>query len=74
MLAALPAIQADPTKATTAIGTVAAKINIILGTINQLNPNAKVYVMGYYNPFPYNPALQDQLAPLLTAFNGQIHA
>lgn len=76
LLAALPGIQADPTKAQAAIGTVAVKLNTILGTIDQLNPNVKVYVMGYYNPFPYEQDAQkvDQLNKLLTAFNAQIQA
>ncbi|WP_223595320.1 L,D-transpeptidase family protein [Neobacillus bataviensis] len=74
LLKALPDIQADPTKAPAAIGTIAAKINAILGTVDQLNPNVKVYVMGYYNPFPYetDPIKTAQLNQLLTAFNSQI--
>lgn len=75
LLAVLPAIQADPTKATTEIGKIAFKLNTILSTIDQINPNVKVYVMGYYNPFPYAPeAQQAQLMQLLAAFNGQIQA
>jgi hypothetical protein len=35
-----------------------------LKTIDQLNPNVKVYVMGYYNPFPY--LLNEHQKPLLS--------
>jgi lysophospholipase L1-like esterase len=58
-----------------AIGCVATNLQIILHKIDQLNPNAKVYVMGYYNPFPYYPAeLQAQLLSLLGTLNGVIEA
>jgi lysophospholipase L1-like esterase len=52
----LPVLQQDsndPTKAQAAIVATAANINTILSKIDQLNSKAKVYVMGYYNPFPY---------------------
>jgi glucan-binding YG repeat protein/lysophospholipase L1-like esterase len=75
LLPVLPAIQKDPTTAPAEIGKIAAKINAILTGIDQLNPNVKVYVMGYYNSFPYLPQEQQaQLLPLLAAFNGQIQA
>lgn len=71
----LPIVKINPAQAPAAIGTIAANINTILSTIDQLNPKVKVYVMGYYNPFPYLPQEQQaQLIPLLTAFNGQIQA
>ncbi|CAH2714722.1 hypothetical protein BACCIP111895_01898 [Neobacillus rhizosphaerae] len=71
----LPVIQTNPTQAPAAIATVATNLNTILSTIDQLNPKVKVYVMGYYNPFPYMPQEQQaQLLPLLTAFNGQIQS
>jgi lysophospholipase L1-like esterase len=41
---------------TTVPGTlqkIAANYSVILQTIKELNPNAKVYVMGYYFAFPY---------------------
>ena len=38
------------------IGEVKANLDTILSTIDQLNPKAKVYVMGYYNSYPYSPA------------------
>jgi lysophospholipase L1-like esterase len=71
----LPVIQKDPAQAPAAIAAVSANLNTILSTIDQLNPKVKVYVMGYYNPFPYLPQeQQDQLLPLLIAFNGQIQS
>jgi lysophospholipase L1-like esterase len=72
----LPVIQTNPAQAPTAIATIAAKLNIILSTIGQLNPKVKVYVMGYYNPFPYLTDVQKkaQLNQLLLSFNGQIQA
>ncbi|WP_312470640.1 L,D-transpeptidase family protein [Neobacillus sp.] len=71
----LPVIQTNQAQAPAAIATVATNLNTILSTIDQLNPKVKVYVMGYYNPFPYLPQDQQaQLLPLLTAFNGQIQS
>ncbi len=76
LLAVLPAIQANPAQAPAEIGKISAKLNVIIGTIDQLNPNVKVYVMGYYNPFPYITDAQQkaQLEQLLLAFNGQIQS
>jgi lysophospholipase L1-like esterase len=72
----LPVIQTNPTQAPTEIGKVSEKLNVILSKIDQLNPNVKVYVMGYYNPFPYVTDVQQkaQLDQLLLAFNGQIQS
>lgn len=57
------------------IGAVTVNLQIILSTIDQLNPNAKVYVMGYYNPFPYLPSeQQDALLLLLDALNQVIES
>lgn len=72
LLSVLPIIQANPAQAPTEIGKIAVNINTILSKIDQLNPNVKVFVMGYYNPFPYQP--NAQLDQLLLAFNGQIQA
>ncbi len=71
----LPVIHTNPAQAPEAIAKAAANLNTILGTIDQMNPNVKVYVMGYYNPFPYMPQEQQaQLLPLLIEFNKQIQA
>lgn len=45
----------------------------ILTNIKTFNPKAEVYMMGYYNPFPYLPQEQQQpLLPLLTIVNDVI--
>ncbi|PFP23528.1 hypothetical protein COJ96_23910 [Bacillus sp. AFS073361] len=76
LLAVLPAIQANPTQAPAELGKISVKLNTILSTIDQLNPNVKVYVMGYYNPFPYITDVQQkaQLEQLLLLFNGKIQS
>ena len=59
---------------TATIAIIVEKIGAILSTIDQLNPNVKVYVMGYYNPLPYitDPQQKELLNQLLQAFNAQI--
>jgi lysophospholipase L1-like esterase len=70
----LPAVS-NPSKIPLALGTVSVNLQTILATIDQLNPTVKVYVMGYYNPFPYLPQEnQAALLPLLDTFNGIIEA
>lgn len=65
----------DPAVAFTAIEEFTSNLNTILSTIDELNPKAKVYVMGYYNPFPYTTAeQQEMIQPLLDAVNSQIQA
>jgi lysophospholipase L1-like esterase len=45
-------------------------IKAILIEIKTLNPQAKVYVMGYYNAYPYLPAdQQEQFLPILNELN-----
>ncbi|NRD77279.1 L,D-transpeptidase family protein [Bacillus sp. BRMEA1] len=69
----LPLLKTDLNQVPQAITTAGTNLYKILSTIDQLNPKAKVYVMGYYNPFPYYP--QDQqakLVPLLQGLNGAI--
>ncbi|WP_126052062.1 SGNH/GDSL hydrolase family protein [Siminovitchia acidinfaciens] len=57
------------------MGTVAVNLQAVLSTIDQLNPKAKVYVMGYYNPFPHYPQeQQDALLPLLGTLNQVIES
>ncbi|MBM7552141.1 GDSL-type esterase/lipase family protein [Thalassobacillus pellis] len=69
LLSALP----NPAKLPAALKTVSTNLNAVLAAIDQHNPNAKVYVMGYYNPFPYAPAEQQpQLEELLNNLNGLI--
>ncbi|PLR94881.1 SGNH/GDSL hydrolase family protein [Bacillus sp. T33-2] len=69
----LGTLQTNPANAGAAIQSVSANLQTILSTIDQLNPKANVYVMGYYNPFPYLPSQQQaSLLPLLHALNQQI--
>lgn len=57
----LRALKTDNTAQ--ALVTVRKNLDAILATIDSLNPSVKVYVMGYYNPFPYLP--EEQQASLL---------
>lgn len=67
----LPVVKKDPANVPATIGSIADNIDIILETIDELNPNAKVYVMGYFNVLPYMPG-QEVLLPILDTFNGAI--
>ncbi|MDQ0219752.1 hypothetical protein ELQ35_20545 [Peribacillus cavernae] len=68
-------LKTDPAHATDAIAAVSVNLETILSTIDKLNPKVKVYVMGYYNPFPYyTKEQQDALLPLLKALNSQIES
>ncbi|MCL6574037.1 MAG: SGNH/GDSL hydrolase family protein [Bacillus sp. (in: Bacteria)] len=58
----------NPAQIPATIGKVAVNLQTILAGIDMLNPTVKVYVMGYYNPFPYMP--QEQLASLLPVLAG----
>jgi len=58
-----------------AIRTVGQNLMVILATIDSLNPDVDVYVMGYYNPFPHlSLAEQSQLIPVMHALNNTIEA
>ncbi|MBB6446053.1 S-layer homology domain-containing protein [Bacillus benzoevorans] len=66
-------VNMDPGKVNTAILTVGVNTSAILAKIKTLNPNADVYVMGYYNPFTILPAqYQTQFQTLLNALNQTI--
>jgi len=53
-----------------AIQQVALNYKLILKQISNLNPDAQVYVMGYYNPYPYMSAeIQPFLDQLLNSLN-----
>jgi lysophospholipase L1-like esterase len=59
-----------PAQIPAAIAAVAVNLQTILSYIDLLNPNVKVYVMGYYNPFPYLPQEQQAaLLPMLDTLN-----
>ncbi len=54
---------------------VGANYKSIMAQINQLNPGVEVYVMGYYNPFPYmSEDMQPTLNQLLATLNQTIVA
>lgn len=67
----LPLFKQDPTTgkasinqkmALTTLQQVGINYKSIMAQINQINPDAQVYVMGYYNPFPY---MSEDVQPLL---------
>ncbi|MQR94334.1 SGNH/GDSL hydrolase family protein [Fictibacillus phosphorivorans] len=66
-------LLADPSTAQQGIDIASSNLDVILETINELNPHAKVYVMGYYNPFSYYPdEVQNFLVPLSDSLNHEI--
>jgi glucan-binding YG repeat protein/lysophospholipase L1-like esterase len=69
-----PLLQTDIVKAQEELPIITEKINTILATIDQLNPNGKVYVMGYYNPLPYVTDLEqkEQINQVIQTFNTNI--
>lgn len=63
----------DPSTVHQGIAAASTNLDSILTTIDTLNPDADVYVMGYYNPFAYYPEqVQDFLVPLSNALNNEI--
>lgn len=71
----LGVLKTSPTNVGVAISSVAKNLSIILATIDTLNPNIDVYVMGYYNPFPYlSIQEQEQLMPIMNKLNETIKA
>lgn len=66
-------VSFDPQEMTAALKEVGENTAEIIGTIKTLNPNASVYVMEYYNPFPYvSGEIKTQLVVLLNMLNGAI--
>ena len=60
----------NPSSVVANIGEARSNLIQIVKEIKLLNPEAKVYVMGYYNPYPYYPeAQQTQLTALLNMLN-----
>jgi len=71
----LGALKTSPANVGVAISSVAKNLSIILATIDTLNPNIDVYVMGYYNPFPYlSIQEQEHLMPIMNKLNETIKA
>lgn len=66
-------LLSDPSSAYEGIITASDNLQTILSTIDELNPDVEVYVMGYYNPFAYYPEqVQEFLVPLNDALNSEI--
>lgn len=66
-----PEIQVLPLLS--AIQQISKNYAQILTQINEINPLAQVYVMGYYNPFPHLDAeLQPQIDQLLQGLNNSL--
>lgn len=75
LLANLSDIQKNPSKAQPVLEGIGKNLFAILSEIDKINPDTKVYVMGYYNPFPHSPEQQQAaLMPLLDAFNQTIQS
>jgi len=54
---------------------VGMNLMMIVSAIHKINPDAQVYIMGYYNPFPQMPEeVQPMLAQLLKGLNTAISA
>ncbi|WP_043932431.1 GDSL-type esterase/lipase family protein [Bacillus sp. EB01] len=53
LLAKLEDIQKNPSLATSVLQTIGGNLHLILSQIDSFNDNTKVYVMGYYNPYPH---------------------
>ncbi|PID03296.1 N-acetylmuramoyl-L-alanine amidase [Sporosarcina sp. P2] len=65
--------QFNPEELQAAIMKVGMNTQKILAKIYQLNPAAQVYVMGYYNPFPYlSPQNQPVVNQLVITLNDAI--
>ncbi len=68
-------VSLDPAKVPAVMEQVKKNTRAILKEIKQQNSRAKVYVMGYYNSFPYIPKeQQEQLLPVLDSLNNVIEA
>lgn len=73
LLANLNNIKQNPSSAPAVLNNIAQNLYLILSEIDKINPGIKVYVMGYYNPFPHLPKQeQAALLPLLDALNQTI--
>lgn len=63
----------DETKVPATLQKIAFNYTLILKSIKDLNPNAKVFAMGYYFPFPYIADVQKpKLIELTKALNSSI--
>ncbi len=70
LLNIIPVLIEDPVHAPAIIQNTAENLTKITYTLQDINPKAKIYLMGYYNAFPYYPQEQQtQLIPLIKKFN-----
>ncbi|MCM3718511.1 stalk domain-containing protein [Fictibacillus phosphorivorans] len=66
-------LSIDPADLSKVLTEVESNIKAILEEIHILNPHAHVYVMGYYNAYPYLPVnQQEQFLPILNELNDTI--
>ena len=65
-------ISFEPSEIQRAIGKMVVNYEAILKRISQLNPTADVFVMGYYNPFPYATKLSTQLNMLVATLDDEV--
>lgn len=52
--------------------TMAKNVDAILKEITAINPSADVFVMGYYNPFPYATEYTAQFNQLVTVLDNEV--
>jgi len=60
----------DQKMALTTLQQVGTNYKMIMAQINEINPDVQVYVMGYYNPFPY---MSEDMQPLLKQLLGMLN-
>jgi lysophospholipase L1-like esterase len=66
-------VSTDPEKVPAIMDQVYRNLKAIMAEIKEENPDAEVYIMGYYNAFPYLPKdQQEQLLPVLDKLNKTI--
>lgn len=66
-------IELNPEEIPGVLKEVGSNLAQIVMVIKELNPDADVYIMGYYNAFPYLPEeQQNQLNPLMDKLNETI--
>ncbi|MFD2442750.1 S-layer homology domain-containing protein [Bacillus sp. CGMCC 1.16607] len=67
-------VTITPAQAFQVAGKIEANLANIFKTIKELNPSAKIYILGYYNILPYLSAEQQPLVKqVLESLNGIIH-
>src|SRR5690625_530196 len=67
------AMEADIQDAMAALDQVEGNMDAILDKITELNPDAPIYVMGYYNALPYLEDLQEIVITIIGMLNDRIH-